>query len=48
MRLRGVWNLPYVSDAVLINGSSLNKIIYEDNFFDASMAFAANLREEVG
>jgi hypothetical protein len=38
-----------VSDAVLIHGSLLNKIqiIYEDNYFDASMAFAANLREDV-
>ena len=45
----GVWNLPYVSEAVLINGDFLNKIniVYEDNFFDAAMSFATNLREDV-
>lgn len=44
----GVWNLPFVSDVVLINGTLLNKvkIIYEDSFFDASMSFAANLRDD--
>ena len=38
-----------MSDVILINGTLLNKIqiVYEDSYFDASMAFSGNLREDV-
>ena len=45
----GVWNLPYISGAILINSTVLNKIkiTYEHKYFDASITFAAQLREAV-
>ena len=46
--IRGVWNVPFVSEAVLLNGSLIQKvpISYEDSYLDAVLQFASNLREK--
>lgn len=43
----GVWNVPFVSEAVLINGELLNNIpvVFEDTYMDSAISFAANLRK---
>jgi hypothetical protein len=46
---RGLWNLPYISGAILIKGELLAKvkISFEDVYLDPVMAFSANLRDKV-
>jgi hypothetical protein len=44
-----LWNLPYISGAILIKGELLakTKISFEDVYMDPIMAFCSNLREKV-
>jgi procollagen-lysine,2-oxoglutarate 5-dioxygenase, invertebrate len=43
-----VWNLPFISEVMLINGQLLNKIKieYEDTILDPTMKFAKDMREK--
>jgi hypothetical protein len=47
--LRGVWNVPFISEVVLINVEYAKNvpITYEDTHMDAVLAFPTKLREMV-
>jgi hypothetical protein len=50
-KIRGVWNLPYVSGAILMKRSILDKISNKKNDLnensDYAIDFAENLRDQV-
>jgi len=48
-KFRGCWNLPYITDVILMKSDLFKRIniIYEDPDLDSSLKFAENLRNKV-